>query len=103
MTQFCAPDNMSLLNPNEFRFFIHRAPTLMFFVQKVDLPSMSMEDTVPTENPFTTVHVPGDHITFDPLPVTFLVDEDLKGYTEVYEWMRALGFPHDFDEYKRLS
>lgn len=102
MTKFCAPENVSLLNPNEFRFFIHDAPYLSFFVQTVDLPSIDMSDAVPTNNPFTTIHVPGDHIEWNPLPVTFLVDEDLKGYLEMYNWIRGLGFPTSFDEYKSL-
>lgn len=101
MTQFCAPDNVSLLNPNEFRFFLHRAPYLSFFVQTVSLPTIEMGDTVPTNNPFTTVHVPGDHIEWEPLSVVFLVDEDLKGWQEIYHWLRGLGFPTSFDEYKQ--
>lgn len=75
---------------------------LSFFVQTVALPSIDMTDAVPTENPFTTVHVPGDHIKWDPLSVTFLVDEDLQGWREMYTWMRGLGFPSSFDEYKAL-
>lgn len=98
---YCAPENMSLLNPNEFRFILHRAPYLTFFVQSVSLPSIEMGDTVPTNNPFTTVHVPGDHIEWQPLSVTFLVDEDLRGWREMYHWIRGLGFPTTFDEYKQ--
>ena len=100
MTQFCAPENMSLLNPNEFRFILHRAPYLSFFVQTVALPSINMSDAVPTNNPFTTVHVPGDHIEWEPLSVVFLVDEDLKGWREMYSWIRGLGFPTSFEEYE---
>jgi hypothetical protein len=100
MTQFCAPQNVSLLNPNEFRFFLHRAPYLTFFAQTVALPTIDMGDAVPTSTPFTDVHTPGDHIEFEDLSVTFLVDEDLKGYLEMYHWIRGLGFPTTFDEYK---
>lgn len=99
MTQFCAPTNVSLLNPNEFRFYLHRAPYLTFFTQTVSLPSISL-DEVPTENPFTMVPVPGDHITFEQLSVDFLVDEDLQGYREMYNWIRGLGFPTTFEEYE---
>lgn len=98
MTQFCAPTNVSLLNPNEFRFFIHRAPYLSFFTQTVMLPSITLP-SADTENPFVTVPTPGDHIHFAPLDVEFIVDEDLKGYLEMYNWIRGLGFPTTFDEY----
>lgn len=100
MTQFCAPDNMSLLNPNEFRFFLHRAPYLTFFVQTVFLPSISLPAAI-EGNPFTDIKVPGDHIEWDSLIVKFLVDEDLQGWREMYDWMRGMGFPETFDEYKK--
>jgi hypothetical protein len=99
MTQGCAPLNTSLLNPNEFRFYLHRAPYLNFFVQIVNLPTISL-DPVDTENPFTTIPYPGDHITWEHLDVTFLVDEDLQGYREMYHWIRGLGFPENFEEYQ---
>jgi hypothetical protein len=51
-------------------------------------------------NPFTDIPVPGEHITWEKLPVTFLVDEDLQGYLEMYNWIRGMGFPETFDEYK---
>ncbi len=99
MTAFCAPTNVSLLNPNEFRFFLHDAPYLSFFTQTVMLPSITLPP-VDTENPFVTVPVPGDHVVFQPLEVQFLVDEDLKGYLEMYNWIRGLGFPTTFEEYQ---
>jgi hypothetical protein len=101
MTQFCAPDNISLLNPNEFRFFLHRAPYLTFFVQTVFLPTISLGESGQS-TPFTDIPVPGDHIDWNPLIVQFLVDEDLKGYQEMYNWMNGLGFPDTFEEYEEL-
>jgi hypothetical protein len=99
MTTGCAPLNTALLNPNEFRFYIHRAPYLNFFVQTVELPTITL-NPVETENPFTTIPYPGDHIAWEELRVEFLVDEDLQGYRELYSWIRGLGFPESFEEYQ---
>ena len=33
---------------------------------------------------------PGDKVTFDNLEVTFLVDEDLENFKEVYDWIGAI-------------
>lgn len=93
--------NNSLLNGGNFRFSIEKAPNLSFFVNSVILPSIFLQP-VNTENPFTTIPLPGDHLYFDPLVISFLVDEDLRGYIEVYSWMRGLGFPTDFREYSDL-
>lgn len=92
---------MSLLNPSNFRFAIERAPYLSFFAQNVILPSISLGSN-PMGTPFTDINYPGDHVEYDPLTVSFMVDEDLKGYIEMYNWIRGLGFPDSFDEYKAM-
>jgi hypothetical protein len=99
MTLFCAPENLSLLNPGEFRVFIHRAPHLSFFTQVVSLPSINLP-SVDSENPFTSIPMTGDHIDWEPLSIIFLVDEDLRGYRECYHWMRGHGFPESYEEYE---
>lgn len=96
----CAPENMSLLNPNEFQVYIHRAPYLQFFIQSVSLPSISIQ-AVKSEGPFSDIVMPGDHINWEQLSITFLVDEDLRGWRECYEWIRGHGFPESFEEYKQ--
>ena len=101
MSIACAPENMSLLNPNEFKVYIHKAPLLTFFVQTVALPSINLP-AVHSENPFTRVPMSGDQIDWEPLSVVFLVDEDLNGWRECYSWMRGLGFPESFDEYMAM-
>lgn len=102
MSYYCAPDNTSLLNPGEFRILVHKAPYLSFFTQTVSIPSINLP-SASTSNPFTDIHYSGDHIDWEALSVVFLVDEDLKGYMECYNWMRGLGFPATFDEYKTLA
>lgn len=93
--------NASLLNSTNFRFELERAPYLTFFTQNVILPSISLGYS-DVENPFSTISYPGDHLNFDPLNVTFMVDEDLNGYIEIFNWMKGLGFPNTFEEYKDL-
>jgi hypothetical protein len=91
--------NYNLLNGNNFQFHIDEAPYLTFFTQTINLPTLSL-GVAETENPFNTIPVPGDHLKYGDLNVTFLVDEDLSGYREIHDWMRGLGFPTTFDEYK---
>ena len=35
--------------------------------------------------------------------MTFKVDEDLSNYREIHDWLRSLGFPESFAEYKALA
>jgi hypothetical protein len=41
---------------------------------------------------------PGDKIQFSDFTLRFLVDEDLKNYMEIQNWMRGLGFPESLRE-----
>jgi hypothetical protein len=49
------------------------------------------------------IPVYGDHVTFNPLVVTFKVDEDLKNYFEIHSWMSALGNAYDQANFKALA
>ena len=47
--------------------------------------------------------VEGDTLTFESLSLSFIVDEDLQNYIEMYNWMTALGFPRDFSQFRALQ
>jgi hypothetical protein len=96
------PTNLNFLSPLGFKLTLARAPTTVFFLQNISIPGISMSETYqPT--PFVKIPRPGDHIDYAELSVTFKVDEDLKNWLEVYNWMLSLGFPDNFDQYKRLG
>lgn len=93
--------NRNFLSPLNFRFQLKRAPHVNFFVQKVNLPGLSLPD-IDVSNPLIRVPYPGDHLQYDELEVSFKVDEDLKNYMEIHEWIRALG-KRSFNEYKTIA
>lgn len=93
--------NRNFLSPLNFRFQLKRAPHVNFFVQKVNLPGLSLPD-IDVTNPLIRVPYPGDHLQYDELEVSFKVDEDLKNYMEIHEWIRALG-KRTFNEYKTIA
>ena len=33
----------------------------------------------------------------------FLVDEEMKSWLEIHDWVRAMTFPKEYEEYKRLG
>lgn len=96
------PANKNFLSPFGYKFSIKKTPTMNWFVQSVVLPSMNLNrTTIPT--PFIQLPIPGDHIEFGDLRVTFRVDEDMDNYLELYNWMQGLGFPDNFDQYKNIA
>jgi len=96
------PTNPNNLQPNKFTLNFSRAPAVQYFCQTVSIPGFSLSE-IPQNTPFVDVYVPGEKAIYDLLNVTFLVDEDLKSWLEIHDWMRAMTFPVEFDEYKKLG
>jgi hypothetical protein len=96
------PTNPNLLSQNKFRFTLQRAPNVVYFGMAATLPSITLESTEQA-SPFIQIPRPGNKIRYADFEFTFRVDEDLKNYIEVYQWMNDLGFPDDFSGYPRLE
>jgi len=95
------PDNPNFLSPLGFNFGIKKLPNTNYFVQSVNVPSVQMGDAImPT--PFVNIPTIGDRITYAEFQVSFKVDEDLRNYIELYDWMVQLGFPESFDQAKNI-
>jgi len=93
------PNNINFLSPVGFRFNIEALPLTNWFLTAVNLPGISLgEVTQPT--PLMQTQVPGNDLVWDALNITFLVDEDLNNWREIYDWLIGLGFPNNYDEYK---
>lgn len=93
--------NRNFLSPLNFKFNLARAPHVNFFVQNCNLPGLSLP-AIDVNNPLIRVPYPGDHLLYDELTISYKVDEDLKNYMELHEWIRALG-KRDFAEYRALA
>ena len=93
--------NKNMLSPTGFKFTISRTPHLNFFIQSVTLPGINFSATE-QPNPFRNIPIPSDKITFGDLDVTFKVDEDMKSYIEIFDWITGMGFPNDYNQYKSL-
>jgi hypothetical protein len=92
------PSNINPLSPNGFMFSIQKLPELNFFAQSVNLPGITL-GSPEFGNPFQTQPIPGESLTYDQLTVQFLVDETMANYQAIYNWIVALGFPNDYEQY----
>jgi hypothetical protein len=96
------PSNMNFLGQTTFQFSIIKLPTTNFFVQNAVIPAISLP-SVGYGTPLTQIPYEGDHISFDPVPITFAVDEDLKNYIELFNWLSGMGFPEDTNQYAAIA
>jgi hypothetical protein len=84
--------NRNFLSPTGFKFTLNRAPKVAFFSNSANIPGMTLGVAVqPTY--LKDIDTPGDKIVFDDFTLRFLVDEDLKNYMEIHNWIRGLGYP----------
>jgi hypothetical protein len=96
------PTNKNFLSPLNFKFSIKKAPHVNFFIQQVNIASINISQyDMPT--PMVKIPIPGEHIAYGDLRVTFKVDEDLTNYLEIHDWLRGMGKPASFLEHKNLN
>lgn len=95
------PENTNLLTQLGFRFQVQKLPHVDYFSQRASIPGLDMSPIIqPTA--FIDYPQPSKKITYSPLTISFAVDEDLKNYLEIYNWIMGLGSPNNFIEYKNL-
>ena len=96
------PDNLNYLSQLKFSFLIKKLPNVNFFVQQATLPNVTL-GRFDRPSPFVKLPEPGDHLEYGEFQLTFRVDEDMRNFREMYNWMLALGFPENFSQYKALA
>ena len=97
-----APSNKDLLQSTKFRVTFDRLPGVTFFCQSANVPGVSLTE-IPRFTPFIDLYAPGEKMVYDTFNITFLVDEDMRNWTEIHDWIRAMTFPTDFKEYLDLQ
>lgn len=95
--------NKSILNKNNFKLIIQKVPTVEYYVQTVTIPGLTFEETVQPVGVGVDAFFPGDKVSFDTLNVSFLVDEDLENYQEMYNWMTQIVPVADSKDYQLLT
>ena len=95
------PVNLSLAQPTKFQLSFSRLPELTYFLQSVNLPGVSATDVV-RATPFVDLYLPGEKIVYDTLNTTFLVDEDLRNWCGVHDWMVGFTFPERYEQYRNM-
>ena len=92
------PDNLDYLSPTQSKFNIHQLPKVEFFCTAANVPAINLGEAIfPT--PYKQIPVMGDTLTYDNLSISFIVDENLENYIELHEWLTAIGFPKDREQF----
>ena len=98
------PINTSFLSPIGFKFQLNNFPAVNYFCQSATLPGISISSiSVPT--PLKAIDLAGDEVAFEELSIKFIVDENMKNWLAIYDWIVGLGFPTEEGQakYKKLA
>lgn len=95
--------NKDFLSSSNFSFSLHKAPHINFFITEANIPSLSTGVAEEGSPLSSTIPYQGDHPAWGDFEITFVVDEDMKSYLELWEWLVGITFPQTYQQYKRLK
>lgn len=91
-------ENRNFLSPIGFLFTINRLRGVDFFCQSASVPSISM-NSADQGTRYNKIPHPGDELTYEDLFIRFLVDENMKNWYQVHDWMREITTPYSSKEF----
>ncbi len=93
--------NRNFLSLVGFKFVLNRCPKVDFLCNSANLPSITL-GVAEQASYLRNIPVPGDKLQYDDLRITFMVDEDMENYLQLYQWMTSLGYPESINQYSEL-
>ena len=91
--------NRNFLSPAGFNFSITKTPKVSFFCSSASIPEISFDTNIQPSY-LKNIDVPGERLEYQDLMVRFLVDEDLKNYMAIHNWMTGIGYPETLGDFK---
>lgn len=93
----------NFLRPNGFRLLFQELPAVSYTCQIASVPTVNMGTATQPTPGGVDIPVFGDKIQFGDFSVRFIIDEDMANYIEIFDWMMALTYPENYQNYTRLS
>ena len=97
--QYMSIENRNFLSPIGFQFTIDRLRGVDFFCQSANIPAVSLGPAV-TSTRLNKIQNPGDELQYEDLFIRFLVDENMKNWYQVSNWMREIATPYSTREFR---
>lgn len=81
--------NYSQATISNYKLEIPKFKEVNYFIQNTSLPSVNMSG-VDSAYQANQIQIPSNRIDYDPLSITFIVDEDLANYLTIFRWMQDI-------------
>lgn len=89
------PQNTNPLQATKFLLTFNRISDITYFCQTVNLPGVSLGE-VDRVTPFLDMYSPGTKLNYELLDVSFVVDEAMVGWKNLYNWFTSIADPDGF-------
>lgn len=89
------PATHNVLTDNKFRFILTRCPTVTYYCQRANIPSLGFGTSIQSNPSGVVIKRPGTSYVYDDLQIGFAVDENMKNWLEIHNWIKDLGVAYD--------
>ncbi len=95
------PKNLNHLREKNFisKMAVAKLPNIDFFVTTLTMPGFNVGE-IPVRSLNKLIPVPSNSLDKDPLTVQFIIDEDMRNWLELYDWMMGMTYPESFQQSK---
>ena len=96
------PTKLDYASPTQFKFSILKLPKVEYFCTSVNVPGIELSSGGQQGTTLKDIPLPGNKLTYEPLQMRFIVDENLENFQEIHGWLVGLGYPRDHNEFQNL-
>ena len=96
------PDAFDYAQNSQFKVTLGIFPLTEYFCTSVTVPGIAV-GIAPMPTPFIDRPTVGDTMTFEDFTMTFMVDETLANYREIFNWLVNIGAPSNHTQFNKLS
>ena len=83
----------------QWRIAFNRIPKTTWFCTAANVPGITLGEAQ-YATPMSDMFVTGDKLTFETLNITFIVDEELQNYRELWDWLVGMGSPVNHSQWE---
>jgi hypothetical protein len=88
------PASHNTLTNNKFKFMMTRCPTMTYYCQRANIPSLSFGTSIQSNPTGIPIKRPGTSYVYEDLQVGFAIDENMKNWIEIHNWIKDLGISY---------
>ena len=92
------PDLFDYAQNNQYQVTLSNFPLTQYFCQSVIVPGITLGQ-INRATSLANIPTVGDTLEFDNFSMTFFVDEELRNYREIHDWMVNIGFPYSHGQF----